>query len=56
LPFWVKQYKPEVVKFLLQHGADINARTIDGWTALKRAQKGGMPEIVEVLKAHGADE
>jgi ankyrin repeat protein len=47
---------PEVVKVLLQHGADVNARTDDGWTALKRAQKGGTPEIVEVLKAHGAKE
>lgn len=47
---------PEVVKFLLQNGAQINARTDDGWTALSRARKGGTPGIVEVLKAHGAEE
>jgi ankyrin repeat protein len=47
---------PEVVTFLLRNGADINARTVDGWTALTRAQKGGSKEIVEILKAHGAKE
>jgi len=47
---------PEVVKFLLQKGADVNARAADGSTALKRARKAGTPEIVEVLKAYGAKE
>jgi uncharacterized protein len=44
------------VKTLLDKGADVNAKDQDGWTALKRAQKRGSTEIVELLKAHGAKE
>lgn len=47
---------PEVIKLLMAHGADVNARDKDGWTALKRAQKRGHKEIVELLKSHGARE
>jgi ankyrin repeat protein len=47
---------PEVVKLLLEKGAEVNAKDSDGWTALKRAQKRGDTQIVELLKAHGAKE
>jgi ankyrin repeat protein len=47
---------PEIVKLLLEHGADVNAKDKDGWTALRRAEKRGSKEIVESLKAHGAKE
>lgn len=46
----------EVVKLLLEHGADVNAKDEDGWTALKRAERRGSREIVELLKAYGAKE
>ncbi len=45
---------PQIVKMLLQEGAEVNAQDKIGWTALKRAQNRGVSEIVELLKAHGA--
>ena len=47
---------PQIVKMLLQKGADVNAKDKVGWTALKRAQNRGTTEIVELLKAYGAKE
>lgn len=50
---------PEVVEFLLDKGADVNAEDRQGWTALKRAQCSIAPcanDIVALLKAHGAKE
>jgi ankyrin repeat protein len=47
---------PQIVRLLIRKGADVNAKDQDGWTALKRAQKRGSAEIVEMLKAHGAKE
>jgi ankyrin repeat protein len=47
---------PQIVRLLLKKGADVNAKDKDGWTALKRAQKRGATEIMELLKAHGAKE
>jgi ankyrin repeat protein len=46
----------EVLKLLLEKGADVNAKSRDGWTALNRAQRRGASEIVELLKAHGGTE
>jgi uncharacterized protein len=46
----------EVVKLLLQKGADVNAKTRDGETALKVVQKTGTKEIVEMLQTYGARE
>lgn len=47
---------PQMVKLLLDKGADVNARDQEGWTALNRAQRRGSKEIVELLKAYGANE
>jgi hypothetical protein len=44
-----------VVRLLLEHGANINARGSTGWTPLHRASFNGAPEVVRVLLEHGAD-
>ena len=46
----------QMVKVLLEKGADVNAKYKDGWTALMRAQYRGATEIVGLLKAAGATE
>jgi ankyrin repeat protein len=47
---------PELVKFLLSKGADINAKAKDGSTALSLAMKENDTEMVALLKANGATE
>lgn len=44
----------EEIKILLQHGADVNAKRNDGSTALDCANKAGMTDIAELLRANGA--
>jgi len=44
----------EAVRILLDHGADVNAETWFGSTALKIAQKTGHKELAALLKARGA--
>ena len=44
-----------VVRFLLEHGADINAQSHGGWTPLQRASRYGRLEVVRLLLEHGAD-
>jgi hypothetical protein len=46
----------EMAKLLIEKGADVNAECKDGATALKIASLEGHPEVVELLKAHGARE
>lgn len=46
--------RAQMVKFLLEHGADANARQTGGWTALQGAAQNGDREMVETLIAHGA--
>ena len=46
----------EVVRILLERGAEINAQTDSGVTALKIAQDKGRKDIVDLLKANGAKE
>ena len=41
-----RSYRSEVVRFLLEHGADVNARTHDGLTALHTAA-GETPSLPE---------
>ncbi len=47
--------RTEAVKLLLDRGADVNVRVKAG-TPLKLAEKEGLKEIVELLRAHGAKE
>ena len=43
----------EVVKTLLEHGADATIRSMmDGWTALEAAAKSGHPAVAEELARH----
>ncbi len=44
----------EVVKLLLEKGAQVNARDRGGKTALSHAEGEDIEEIEKVLKAHGA--
>ncbi|RYC79446.1 hypothetical protein BFJ63_vAg17670 [Fusarium oxysporum f. sp. narcissi] len=46
---------PEMVKLLLDFGADPNARTVDGRTPLMEAAIWGRLENVKCLLSHGAD-
>ena len=42
-----------VVKWLLEKGADINAKNKDGETASMMASKKGHQDVVNLLKAYG---
>ncbi|MEJ2421201.1 MAG: ankyrin repeat domain-containing protein [Acidobacteriota bacterium] len=46
--------KMELVKFLIKHGANVNAKSKDGATPLSLAAKEGHQDIVDVLKKSGA--
>ena len=46
----------EMVRLLLDNGADINAQNNNGDTALSFAKKGGLPNVIDFLKAAGATE
>ena len=46
---------PDVARLLLEHGADLNARTNDGRTPSYIAAACGMAEVVRVLLEHGAN-
>jgi len=52
----VREENFNMVKFLLEMGADVNARDDNGQTALKIAIVHNKPEIVELLKSAGAKE
>ena len=45
----------EIVKYLVEHGADINKRNNDGWSPLLIVCFNGHIEIVKYLMEHGAD-
>lgn len=45
----------ELVKFLLESGADLNMVDDDGWTPLHYASRHGNFEIIELLLDLGAD-
>jgi ankyrin repeat protein len=42
-----------VLKLVLDKGADVNAKTDTGETALRTARENHHKEIGEILKAHG---
>ena len=44
----------EVVRLLLEHGADVKARKKKGKTALQVADEKGHNYVVELLREHGA--
>jgi ankyrin repeat protein len=46
--------KPELVNFLILNGSDVNARSMDGSTALSLAVQKGYQDIIDVLKSNGA--
>lgn len=46
--------KPDLVRFLLDNGADANARAADGKTALALAGQAGNSEVIKLLRAAGA--
>lgn len=51
-----QENRAKIAELILAKGADINARSKDGETALNIAQKNGWHAMVKVLKAHGAKE
>ena len=46
--------RPDIVKFLVENGANVNAKTGDGNTPLSLAEKEDDPEMVALLKELGA--
>ena len=51
----VNAYKADVVKLLVEAGADVNAQDNEGCTALMRAAYSGHRELIEYLLSNGAD-
>ncbi|KAK8067584.1 hypothetical protein PG996_006696 [Apiospora saccharicola] len=47
--------REEMLKLLLQHGANANAESDGGWRPLHNAAQKGLPSIVEILIKAGAD-
>lgn len=46
---------PDIVEFLLKHGADVEARTCDGWTPLHSACKWNHFDCADLLLDYGSD-
>jgi len=46
----------EMAKLLIAHGSDVNTRTSDAKTPLSLALEKGHPEMVALLREHGAHE
>ena len=44
----------EVVKLLLEHGAQVDLQEENGWSALMSASQNGHGEVVKLLLEHGA--
>jgi len=49
----IKGGNPEIVKLMVEHGADVNAPGPEG-TPLQAAQKAGKKDVEQVLVEHGA--
>ena len=45
----------EIARLLITHGADVNARQINDFTAMHNAAQNGQIEMAELLLAHGAE-
>ena len=52
---WSREQNVQTVNTLLELGANVNARDLDGRTALMGAAHKGRSEIVQMLVDHGAD-
>ncbi len=50
----VANRRTEIVKLLLDHGADVNATQADDFTPLHEAAQNGMPEVTQWLIERGA--
>jgi ankyrin repeat protein len=46
----------DIVELLIAHGANLNAKDGGGRTPLKRADDGGLIEMADLLRKHGAKE
>jgi ankyrin repeat protein len=55
LAFATGAHDERLVTLLLERGADVNTANVHGWTALHQAAYGGLPPLVELLLAAGAD-
>ena len=51
----MKEEISQTVKFLIDHGADVNAKTAQGFTALIYASRDGFLKTVEHLITNGAE-
>jgi ankyrin repeat protein len=51
----VKTGNREIVKALIESGAEVNRQDKQGWTALNWAAAGGKVEMIELLLENGAD-
>jgi len=49
------QGQNRISELLIANGADVNAKSDEGWTPLHDAAKHGHKEIIELLIANGAD-
>jgi len=47
--------RKDVVELLLNNGADVNAKSNDGWSALTYAARNGRKDVVELLLNAGTD-
>jgi len=56
IPVWECLLRFEIVELLISFGADVNVQDMSGRTALYHAAAWGHTEIVEILKAAGAEE
>ncbi|KAI0269610.1 ankyrin repeat-containing domain protein, partial [Russula aff. rugulosa BPL654] len=45
----------EVVRMLIEHGADVSAQDKEGRTPMYLASQAGRLEVTQILLAHGAD-
>ncbi|HDR88151.1 MAG TPA: hypothetical protein ENN63_00795 [Bacteroidetes bacterium] len=55
--FWaVEDHHEELVRLLIRHGANVNARAANGKTPLSIAREAGYTDMVEILKTAGAVE
>ena len=51
----LQQRYPDMIAFLVAHGADVNMRDRDGWTPIMTAAYGDDADAVKLLAAHAAD-